>query len=100
MRISAIIAVLLCSIGCSTTSDMQCDEFYAIDYNCVISQRNAYLPYNSYYPNIQRVYYTPQYLPNHCPKPPHQDHIVTPSRERVVTSQPRPVIVRSTKDNR
>ena len=63
--------VLLCCTGCvgpkSCEAYSQCDELYMNDYNCVKTQRNAYLPtyntYRDYYPNTQTVYYYPVYIP-------------------------------------
>jgi hypothetical protein len=94
MRISVIIMVLLCSIGCSTTSNMQCDELYATDYNCDIPQRTSY---NSYYPNTQTIYYTPQVTRRrHHPHTPH-NHIVVPIKEENTISKKRTPITSNTK---
>lgn len=93
------ILVLFCIIGCSTTSDLQCDEIYVGDYNCNLPQRNVYSPftptyntYRSYYPNTQTVYYVPVYVP--CPTP----SVIPPSTEqRPTRTGPRPgSITRST----
>lgn len=84
------ILVLFCIIGCSTTSDLQCDEIYVSDYNCDLPQRNVYTPftptyntYRSYYPNTQTVYYVPVYVP--CPT-----HVTPPSPEPSIEPRPRP----------
>jgi hypothetical protein len=96
MRIFAIITVLFCTIGCSTTSHLQCDEVYMSDYNCDLPQRNVYIPtyntYRDYYPNTQTIYYVPVYVP--CPTPP----ITSPPTEsRPTRTGPRPgSITRST----
>ena len=89
MRIFAIITVLFCAIGCSTTSTLQCDEIYVSDYNCDLPQRNIYTPtyntYRSYYPNTQTIYYVPVCVP--CPTP----SVTPPSTEqRPTRTGPRP----------
>jgi hypothetical protein len=85
MRIFAPILVILCTIGCNSTSHLQCDEVYAHDYNCDLSQRNIYTPssnpYFYYYPHMETVYYVPVYVP------------VSPSNEqKPVRKGPRPSI--------
>lgn len=100
MRISVIIMVILCITACSTASNMQCDEMYGVDYNCDVPQRNAYLPYNSYYPNTQTIYYTPQVTRRrHKPHTPH-NHIVVPIKEENTISKKRTPITSNTKGGR
>lgn len=92
MRIFAIITVLFCAIGCSTTSTLQCDEVYMSDYNCNLPQRNIYTPtyntYRDYYPNTQTIYYVPVYIPT---------PVTPPTEQKPTRTGPRPGnITRST----
>lgn len=82
--------------ACKTTSNLQCDEIYEIDYNCNKPQVNTYVPgssyqptyntYRDYYPNTQTIYYVPIYIES-------DEQRVSPS-----TSRKRPVITRNSKD--
>jgi len=82
--------------ACKTTSNLQCDELYEIDYNCNKPQVNTYIPggfyrptyntYRDYYPNTQTIYYVPIYIENDK-----QQVFPTASRKR-------PVITRNSKN--
>ena len=82
--------------ACKTTSNLQCDELYEIDYNCNKPQVNTYIPggfyrptyntYRDYYPNTQTIYYVPIYIES-------DEQRVSSS-----TSRKRPVITRNSKN--
>jgi len=93
--------------ACKTTSNLQCDEMYEIDYNCSKPQVNTYIPggfyrptyntYRDYYPNTQTIYYVPIYnsynpitIGSHIES---DEQRISPS-----TSRKRPVITRNSKN--
>ena len=93
MRISVIIMVILCITSCSTTSNMQCDEMYGVDYDCDIPQKNSYAVDRHYYPNVQSLYYYPRYTRIIRPTTPPLPH----SEQKNVVSKRRPSIVKTTR---
>jgi hypothetical protein len=57
-----LFTVITAFTSCITTSELQCDELYGIDYDCQIQHNytfNPYTPYRGYYPNTQTIYYVP-----------------------------------------
>ena len=93
MRISVIIMVILCITSCSTTSNMQCDELYATDYDCDIPQKNSYGVDRHYYPNVQSIYYYPRYTRIIRPTTQPLPYI----EQKTVISKKRPSIVKTTR---
>lgn len=75
-RKALLTAIILFTVtaftACKTTSNLQCDELYESDYNCIKPQVNTYIPrgfyrptyntYRDYYPNTQTIYYVPIYI--------------------------------------
>lgn len=84
------IVIVLTLIGCSTISDLQCDELYMVDYRCDLPQHNIYLPSSTYTPRtyypVPYYYYAPLplYASEPCPTPPPPS---TPQREVVRVSK-------------
>lgn len=92
MRISVIIMVLLCITACNITSNMQCDEIYANDYDCDIPQKNSYGVDRDYYPNTQSLYYYPRYTRVIR----QTTHSIPHSEQKKVISKKRPSIIKTT----
>jgi len=96
IALTACIITVTAFTACKTTSNLQCDEMYEIDYNCNKPQVNTYIPgnfyrptyntYRDYYPNTQTIYYVPIYIES-------DEQQVSPS-----TSRKRPVITRNSKN--
>lgn len=73
--------------ACKTTSNLQCDEVYVSDYNCVKPQVNMYVP-GGFFAPVHKVYGYPTYYYNTV----YIDNCCDVPTSPPVTNLPRPSI--------